>query len=192
MSTFYTADLHFGHANIIKYCNRPWATTDEMDAALVERWNSVVGPEDVVRVLGDVSLSPTKLGPVSALNGILELYAGNHDKCWSGNKGFGKYITQYHDAGFFFISTKGIEYDHELANGRKVTLSHLPYEGNEHDGRKFEGYRPKDRGQVNVCGHVHDAWKVQGRSVNVGVDVWDWYPVSEDVLIDTINREVLK
>ena len=48
MTTWFTSDLHFGHKNIIKYCRRPWATTAEMDAALIENWNAVVGKDDDV------------------------------------------------------------------------------------------------------------------------------------------------
>src|SRR5690606_36562794 len=53
---WFTSDHHFGHANIIKFCNRPYADADEMDRALVEKWNDVVGPDDMVFHLGDFTL----------------------------------------------------------------------------------------------------------------------------------------
>ena len=56
MKTFVIADTHFGHSNIIKYCDRPFVTTEEMDRQLIEKWNSVVGKEDIVYHLGDFAL----------------------------------------------------------------------------------------------------------------------------------------
>ena len=53
---FFTADTHFGHANIIKYCHRPFATVEEMDEALVRNWNAVVSPDATVFHLGDFAL----------------------------------------------------------------------------------------------------------------------------------------
>ena len=48
MTIWFTADQHFGHTNIIEYCNRPYDTIDEMDADLIQYWNQVVGRYDVV------------------------------------------------------------------------------------------------------------------------------------------------
>ena len=49
MSTvFFTADPHFGHTNIIRYENRPFASAEEMDQELIRRWNETVSPEDTV------------------------------------------------------------------------------------------------------------------------------------------------
>ena len=45
---WFTSDTHWGHANILKYDNRPFATIDEHDEELVRRWNAVVAPGDVV------------------------------------------------------------------------------------------------------------------------------------------------
>lgn len=51
---FYISDWHYGHANVIAFDNRPFKSLLEMDEALVDRWNAVVSPGDIVYVLGDM------------------------------------------------------------------------------------------------------------------------------------------
>jgi calcineurin-like phosphoesterase family protein len=50
---WFTSDTHFGHNNILKFCKRPWNTVEEMDEALINNWNAVVGTNDIVFHLGD-------------------------------------------------------------------------------------------------------------------------------------------
>lgn len=57
---YFTADIHFGHARIIDYCDRPFNNADEMDRVLIKNWNSVVGSKDVVYILGDLTLHREK------------------------------------------------------------------------------------------------------------------------------------
>ena len=81
MKTFFTSDSHFGHKNIIKHCNRPFASVEVMDEDLMARWNAVVSPEDTVYHLGDFSLlSANKVSALlSRLHGTKHLIVGNHD-----------------------------------------------------------------------------------------------------------------
>ena len=82
MSTFLIADTHFGHANIIRYCNRPFADVEEMDRTLRDCWNTAVGPGDDVIVLGDFAcrLAPDRLRRLfDSLSGRKHLIVGNHD-----------------------------------------------------------------------------------------------------------------
>ena len=82
MKRFIIADLHFGHENIIKYESRPFANVEEMNARLIELWNSTVGNDDLVYVLGDFTLSrriDVIKNLVSSLNGRKILIMGNHD-----------------------------------------------------------------------------------------------------------------
>ena len=51
-NTWFTADFHFGHANIIRYCSRPFEIVEEMDQAILERLNASVKPNDVLLFLG--------------------------------------------------------------------------------------------------------------------------------------------
>lgn len=82
MKRFLIADTHFGHENIIEYESRPFANAEEMDKRLIEYWNSTVGKDDLVYVLGDFTLSRRKeiiKNLVSLLNGRMILVMGNHD-----------------------------------------------------------------------------------------------------------------
>lgn len=79
MNLFFTSDTHFGHSNIIRYCHRPFASAEEMDEVLVERWNGVVRPQDHVYHLGDVAMRRQHLPILKRLHGHLRLVRGNHD-----------------------------------------------------------------------------------------------------------------
>ena len=128
--TWFTSDQHFGHANIIKYCNRPFKSVEEMDAAMVERWNKTVGKDDMVWCLGDICLGDrSRLKDlVSSLNGRINLVMGNHDT---------KKIGFYYDAGFNRV------YDRPVLLGGFILLSHEPLEWVK-------------RPMFNIFGHVHD------------------------------------
>src|SRR4051812_17199465 len=103
MTVWFTADPHYGHTNIIRYCTRPFADAEEMNRALIDRWNAVVDPGDEVWVLGDFALgSIADTLPLAAeLHGYKVLLAGNHDRCWFGHgPGHEPWIDRYLDAGF--------------------------------------------------------------------------------------------
>lgn len=78
---FVTSDTHFGHKNIIKFepVHRPFASIEEHDRALVERWNAVVNPKDTVWHLGDVFFGTNGHHVLAALHGYKKLVLGNHD-----------------------------------------------------------------------------------------------------------------
>lgn len=78
----YTADPHFFHTNIIKYCNRPYANAHEMNEAIVANWNSKVDPQDTVYCLGDFSFGTVDqtIAIRRRLNGKICLIRGNHEK----------------------------------------------------------------------------------------------------------------
>ena len=88
--TFYIADLHFGHKNVMAYDNRPWSTIEENDAMLIRNWNNAVGPDDEVYLLGDVSwYNVTKtVEYLNDLNGAKHLIIGNHDQHFLKNEQF--------------------------------------------------------------------------------------------------------
>src|SRR4051812_25435002 len=79
---FFTSDHHFGHANIIRYSERPFADVEEMNESLITNWNAVVGENDVVYHLGDIFMTPLPAAKAirRQLNGRIRLIRGNHDK----------------------------------------------------------------------------------------------------------------
>lgn len=198
MATYFSSDLHVGHGNIIRYSGRPYlsaasvrdddprfvdaADVAAMNADLVRRWNSVVGPRDDAWVLGDAAMGriAESLPVVGQLNGVLRLVPGNHDRCWVGQrKGVERWRGEYLAAGFAEI----VDDPEPLAvAGRRVLLHHFPYVGDSHDEDRYARFRPVDRGEWLFCGHVHEKWRQRGRQVNVGLDAWGGYPVALDEL----------
>jgi len=182
MTTWFTADLHLGHSNIIKYCDRPYHDVDAMNRALVDNWNRVVDDTDTVWVLGDFALGKiAKTLPVVAeLHGHKILVAGNHDRCWHGHRRRADAWTErYLDAGFDEIvqgSTKT-----KIAD-TTVLLCHFPYRGDSHNLDRFVDHRPTDKGAWLLHGHVHEKWAQSGRMINVGVDAHNFEPVNSSTL----------
>ena len=134
---FYIADWHYNHANILSYDNRPFKTVEEMDAALVERWNATVTSADTVYVLGDMFWGgETKAVPVlDSLNGKKILIKGNHDRCK--NTEFRKRFDQI--SGYL-----------EITDGdRHVVLCHYP----------MPCFKNHFHGWYHLYGHVHNAFE---------------------------------
>lgn len=84
--TFLVSDTHFSHFGVCKFTRsdgvtplRPWDTPEEMDEAMVEKWNAVVKPHDKVYHLGDVAMKEKHLDIMHRLNGDKVLIRGNHD-----------------------------------------------------------------------------------------------------------------
>ena len=134
---FYIADWHYNHANILSYDNRPFKTVEEMDAALVERWNATVTSADTVYVLGDMFWGgETKAVPVlDSLNGKKILIKGNHDRCK--NTEFRKRFDPI--SGYL-----------EITDGdRHVVLCHYP----------MPCFKNHFHGWYHLYGHVHNSFE---------------------------------
>ena len=186
MTRFFTADLHLGHANIIGYCGRPFASVDDMNEALVAAWCETVGPGDKVWVLGDFALGDV-LGTLllaELLPGHKVLVPGNHDKCWAGKKkGAERWRAEYEAVGFHVVDAPV-----QLKLARQdVLVDHFPYKGDSRDKERHAAHRPADRGGWLLHGHVHERWRQRGRQVNVGVDAWGGRPVAESEVAELVR-----
>lgn len=175
---FITSDLHFGHKN--QAARRGFTDAlgvgdpDEHDEVLIDRWNSVVLPEDVVIVLGDIYLGrwAQALEKVADLNGHKHLILGNHDHPHPINKG--KKVDEHLEV-FETVSLNG--YTHIA--GRKALLSHFPYKEDHTDAPRYMEHRLPDQGEWLIHGHTHDPDQRlhDGREIHVGLDAWGLVPV---------------
>lgn len=190
MGFFFTSDLHLGHENLVIKGYRSFSSVDEMNDTLIDNWNDLVSEDDIVVILGDVVMGQRAktLPLVRRLNGFKMLYCGNHDYPWVGcsAKERAKISDYFNLGGLDYIEPNGSgQMD---IGGHQVNLCHFPYSGDHTDEERFTEHRPADNGNVLLHGHVHDMWKVNGRQINVGVDVWDFCPVPKSDILDLINE----
>ena len=181
MNEFWTADLHLGHANIIKYCNRPFKNIDHMNDRLISEINMRCKEGDVLYHLGDFCFRGNERGAKCSLTRAEEYqnrinpkivhFIGNHDR---NNFVKGSII------GCFMI-----------VGPYQVWAQHIP----PWEARYKCAYLP---GGVTayLCGHVHEKWKVAEHGfygkpvINVGCDVWGYRPIKKSELIETIRRAI--
>jgi calcineurin-like phosphoesterase family protein len=182
MTIFFTADHHFSHAGIIGLSKRPYLSAEEMDEALVANWNAVVGKRDTVYHLGDLTLGPPSLASkfLVRLNGAIRLVPGNHDQRWSKDFLRNKRSVDNLVIEPPFLSRK--------FGSRRITLCHYP----------MASWPSSSQGALHFHGHWHGTGGLWSRSgdarvapgmgpggrVDVGVDCWDFAPVSLDTLIE--------
>lgn len=131
MKTFFISDTHFNHNNIIRYCNRPFSSVQDMNEEIIQNWNSRVKKEDIVWFLGDFTLGHDKeviKNLFMQLNGQIHMIRGNHDKLTK---------KDYLECGVVFFS------DTSVILKNHFILSHEPIE------EKTEYF--------NIFGHVHSS-----------------------------------
>ena len=134
---FYIADTHFGHENVIKFDGRPFVDINDMNSTMRDKWNDVVGKDDVVYILGDFmwKFKDTDYEFVKSLNGRKRLIKGNHDKATHSSK-FKRLFEQITD------------YEKVVDEDTAVILCHYPIMA--YDG-SFRGRN------VHLYGHIHSS-----------------------------------
>jgi calcineurin-like phosphoesterase family protein len=173
---WFSSDHHFGHKNILSYCARPFDSVEKMNAGLVERWNDVVDPADDVYYLGDFALDFKYVEAyLPKLHGTIYWIPGNHDESHPMHPGHRRYQDRLAEHGVVWCGP-----EHELfLDGMDLLLCHFPYGMEDHTPKaRFLEWRPVDQGTTLLCGHVHSNWKTSENMINVGVDQWDYKPVS--------------
>jgi calcineurin-like phosphoesterase family protein len=184
---FVTSDWHVGHANVLKFDNRPFTDLVHMHRVLVNNFNSCVPEGSVSYFLGDMGFGNAELlrGIVQSLNGTKVLILGNHDKGQNAmlNMGFDVVLN----SAMLYIA------------GQRVTMSHCPLRGvyrenvigmkggkegeNWHGETKQQRFSITDEGQFHLHGHIHSpnggkSERILGKQMDVGVAANRYRPVS--------------
>jgi len=167
---FFTSDLHFNHDNIIGYSQRPFRDVEHMNAELVARYNAMVGPEDEVYFVGDVFFGrdmEKNKGILSSMHGTKTLIRGNHDRMS---------IAKLKALGFAEVKPQ-----HTLhIGGRLCLLRHYP--SLLTDLRRV----PEDM-EFLIHGHTHTLERRQDYRIHIGVDAWNYKPVSEEEVVSLME-----
>lgn len=162
MSTYFISDTHFGHANIIKYENRPFTSVDHMTEQLISNWNATVSNKDTVYILGDFIWGDeqftTKI--INSLKGNKFLILGNHDNPKSYTSPKLQWIKHYAE----------IKLD-----SKNIVLCHYP----------LLSWNKQHYGSINIYGHIHSKHPPfsQQNQYNACVEINNYTPVSFDVLV---------
>jgi calcineurin-like phosphoesterase family protein len=162
--TFLASDTHLGHRLMER--TRPWDMLEEHDEAIIDNWNKVVGPKDLVYHLGDVVMNRNKLHLAGRLNGRKKLIFGNHDV---------HPIEMYLEHFESVASYKVFEW---------AILSHIPVHESQLTRFKF-----------NIHGHLHghqvmfddDFNMPDPRYFCVAMENIDYKPISLDVVRERLG-----
>ena len=179
MRKFYIADIHFGHANIIRLCNRPFSSVNEMNQVIIQNWNNRVLNDDIVYIIGDISFrcnTKESISMIASLKGKKVLITGNHDITNLKNPEFRTCFSEIVDMKTIF----------DESVQKKVVLCHYPIV-------EWDGYF---KGNYLVYGHIHNnisnyAYKCMSlldTALNAGVDINNFMPVTMKELIENNNR----
>lgn len=201
-----SSDQHFFHNNIIRFCNRPFKNLDEMHETMIKNWNQRVKSKERAYILGDFLFGGlTRLEKIiPRLNGEITLIRGNHDNAST---------RHYIELGFKDVrENELITLQKQGGEKVQVLLSHFPYypiqkytKLHKAGGSTYINLKLQDNYDIRyphkrivdtgeywlIHGHVHQAWKVLGRQINVGVDVHDFKPVSHHKILEIIERSGL-
>lgn len=191
---WFTSDTHLGHENIIRLCNRPFASVQEMDATIIGNINDLVKPDDTLYILGDFAHRCGRDEILAYRQRIacedVRLVLGNHDSC---PDVFGK-VKPY-------VELRPKEYADMLREGmsRKglpmFVLMHYPiieWNGFYHDSIHLHGHIHADHLYNVRCRNERQ------RRYDVGVDANDFKPVSMDEIlrwfdgVHSVNREDMR
>ncbi len=169
---WFTSDTHFGHTNVLDFCNRPWDSVEEMNKALVDNINAYVAPTDTLYHLGDFSFKMTVENARELRRHIrcqnIHWIPGNHDKDWSQPSVSGTFKVEPQIAVL------------KLENGQKVVMCHYP----------IMDWPGLGHGAIHLHGHIHapfeyNLWNRDMRLLryDVGVDANHYRPVSLDEIL---------
>lgn len=164
MAIWVTADLHLLHKKIISVCRKQFKSIEEHDEYIINRYNSVVGKDDLVYFLGDVCFKPADkaIKLLKRLNGRKVLITGNHDQLTD---------NEYRAAGFIEVIRHPVYYNNN------IILSHIPV---------YECLYL--RHVINVHGHLHGYVLDLPNFFNVNVELTGFLPVNIEVFEEQARK----
>lgn len=174
---YFTSDLHFGHANVIHYDERPFATVQEMDRELIRRWNQKVTDQDTVYILGDISWyhADKTCEILRQLHGRKILVLGNHDRVKGSLRDCFEEVCSYKEIMLpNHIHIVLCHYPIHFFNRRHHANSYMFY-GHVHNSREWlmtEGFRHEITRDNTSC-----------NMFNVGCMLYNYEPVSFDEIV---------
>ncbi len=169
MARYLVSDHHFGHANIIEYCDRPFTSVGEMNSTMLDRFYETVGPDDVLVHLGDVAMDMQDGRETIERFGQLDadlLVRGNHDVG-----------LEPGEAPFPVVDACRLEH-----RGYEFYCVHRPEDV------------PEDWDGWVLHGHIHNNdldefpfVSYDNKRVNVGVELLDYRPVRLDTIVEILE-----
>lgn len=181
---WFTSDLHFFHANIIKYCKRPFENIEEMNHKLIEGWNEKVNDHDKVYLLGDVAMGGKNKADLvknylNKMNGKIYLIKGNHDDYILNGacKDRFEWVKDYYN----------LNYESPSFGYRSFHLMHYPMLTWPSAGKtnKSGNYT-----SIMLHGHSHgslDEMNLSTTRIDVGVDSHHYQPIEIEEIIKIMN-----
>jgi len=158
---FFTADEHYGHYKVIEYCNRPFTSVEQMDSELITRFNAKVSASDITVHIGDFSLLRWKRVQhyIKQLNGNHIFIQGNHDRWLKKSPYKERQIYSLH---------LGVE------PPLRITCCHYA----------MRVWPASNHQSWQLYGHSHGSLSPIGKQQDVGVDVWNYFPVALHELLE--------
>lgn len=183
---FFSSDLHLNHKNIIKYCNRPFSSVEEMNEAIINNWNKVVPEDGIVFILGDFCFGGKDKWQnfYNQLNGKKYLILGNHDDPKIAKQVFKQSINTCEALDQLLIKVQG---DEEIPE-QFIFLCHYP----------MIAWPMKEKGGWHLFGHIHSLDGIStynnilsNTQYDVGVDNNNYTPLSFQQIKEIITRQKL-
>jgi calcineurin-like phosphoesterase family protein len=173
MNYWFTGDTHFGHANIIKYCNRPFKDVVEMNETIISNWNKVVEKDDLVYHLGDFCFGRNDFefdAYFKRLNGLIVFIKGNHDRlAWKNRGKFYAYSDSYREI---------------KVNEQNITLCHYA----------MRVFNKSHHGAWHLYGHSHGSLPDDPNSLSFdcGVDCHNFTPINFEQVKEIMSKKTWK
>ena len=157
---FFTGDEHYFHAKVIEYCHRPFNSVEEMNSELIRRFNEKVGKNDITIHAGDFSF-----GKKEETEKLIKKLHGQHI-----------FLKGCHD---YWLPKNHRDIFEKRVEGRLVVASHYP----------LCRWKGMIYGSWLLYAHTHEKDNFGANTLQIGVDIWNFYPISWEEVKENIGRK---